>query len=521
MLITPSTNSGRTHASGISGRSHRKETKSTQSAGVFDDLLSLPHDEKCDAEIEKINNNVSEVLLHPAGQKSLQGLVAQQQREQQGEREGGIPFEETGSEASAETSTMSYMAGDCGSPTQNASLSAAVAAAEIIDAPKAHSLSLSNEDLTQALNIIANELYRRTGGVPICGGAMPTPPSQAKSPKSSGSVTSLYGAIGSHFKSTSRQFLQASGTASIANRSKASGSMNPVLRGIVRRNSKDKNFDPMRRSLPGPLDEELPFPFHDEDDDHHVSTLRQGSIPPTSKMFASGRDFVMGTSPTAKPLPMFGDFGKSLTRIQVQRPLQIKSVKPKIDEEIKKYYGDGKDPPMFSTLTETLTFINRTQQRNTSTLNVSPRTAFDDRSLGSQSTASTSSGRAKTCTKSRAEEPTESRTHASSALSRSLRASSMSSMGSMGSINSADKTDPVDSTTRLNISSTDFISIAVVNAYQEAATGTAVNGEKDNVVFQQSEQDQTQDHHPEPRAHSQEPDQNQVQTQCEMGSLFD
>lgn len=399
--------------------------------------------------------------------------MAQQQREQHGGRalDAVVPIEETCSESSAETSTMSYMSGGCGSPSQGTGslLSAALAAAEAIDTHKAHTLSL--EDLTHVyekfahqLNIVANELVRRTGSVPIGGTSLPTPPpqtSQAKSPKSTGSLSSLYGSSGGHVKGARQAVVPPFSVSAVASRFKNNGSLNPIpIRSLVRRNSKDRNVDPLRRSVP---DEELPFPLHDEDDDHHLSSMRHGAIPPSSKMFDSSRDFVMGTSPTTRPLPNFGDFGKP-TRIQgpLQRPVQIKSVK--IEDEIKKYFGDGRDPPMFATLTETLSFINLTQQRNAK-LNVSPRTAFDDRSLGSQSTASTSSGRAQTSKKT-AVDDVEKRAPASSALSRSLRASSMSSMGSLSSMNSAEKTvvanDPPSAL--VDLSATDFISIAVVDA---------------------------------------------------------
>jgi hypothetical protein len=116
---------------------------------------------------------------------------------------------------------------------------------------------------------------------------------------------------------------------------------------------------------------------------------------------------------------------------------------------------------------------------------MSPRTAFDDRSLGSQSTASTSSGRANISRRASGDD-LDSRMP-TSALSRSLRASSISSLGSLDAKQQQQPTLPssaatapapapapvpvstpveasIGGTVDQQIPATDFISIAAVES---------------------------------------------------------
>lgn len=419
-------------------------------------------------------------------------MVEQQQREQQGDRiDVSIPTDslmlsETGSETSAETSCASQVSvGPSGISHHSAPTTASV---DFIDLRvDVRSLSLEKlaqiqEQMAQCLNIVASELVSRKS-VSSNSNSSNThslqPPASTRNPK----LTSGGSNISSGSSTKGRQVSAPISISATAHRFK-NGHVTPaVSRGFVRRNSKDKNLmiDQVRRSLPN-HDDDLPFPLHDDEtaiahailgyashDDVSQLSLRPGAIPPNAKMFESGRDFFLGTSPNTKSLPNFDDSGKPSRAQTCPRPLQVRSVKPKKDDEIKKYYGDGNDnAPMFETLTETLSFLN-SQRNPTAALNVSPRTAFDDRSLGSQSTASTSSGRAQT---NRGCVDYDNRTP-SSALSRSLRARSVSS---------CDKStvSAVVATDQATVPGVviNFISIAVGGTVESAQSADVNSGER-------------------------------------------
>ena len=408
----------------------------------------------CDHEVHRITET-----LTPAGQKSLQGLVQQQQRQSKGE------MPQLGDDSALLAPLVLLVPTDVletSSETSNETVSSlalpSVPHVEVVDLSDIQSVSADKLRLIR--DMIFREENRRAMGGHVASVAPKKPPTlspafyNGSSSSSGGNSAKARSPAAAQSAATARprsaQPHSWHPTSSSQNKSLATG-------GTARRNSKDKALlvsdHALRRSFTA-AEDELLFAFDADEGvgpgmgghldggsgtsstagSHEDRFLRQGAVPPNLKMFESGRDFRdpnLGTSPSR--LPSFGLEGKG----------RANTVKPKdVKGGYKKYYGDDHDKvPVLGTLSEQLAFVNA---QGSSTLTVSPLTAFDDRSQGSQSTstASSSSGRGVLlrgagaggvslgagCDELR--QPT-------SALSRSLRANSSNSIGAPASATAA------------------------------------------------------------------------------------
>ena len=400
-------------------------------------------DEQCDTEVGRINETMLTPLTPAAarGIKNLQVLVARQQREA-GEGGAGVPWCEpllqpapmlllspaevldTNSETSNETEASVVRA-----PPLAPSLSYS-RAVDVVDLSELS--SVPPEKLRQIRDLVMREEARRstvgnvvaapkkaaaaaTGGG---GGGATKAPVRAALTQSHRLGLGLEALTQSHPAPAPRP--RSAQSHSYGGHAKAPSSSSGGGHAVHtnRRNSKDKGAFPqaqadhgsLRRSFTT-LEDELPFPFDTEDAVGHDGEagggigsshdggglLRQGAIPPNFKMFESGRDFRdLGTSPNR--LPSFGDAAK---HGEPRRLSTVKPTRPRDARAFKKYYGEDADHdavPVMPTLTEQLAFVNSKADMGagggmSGMLNVSPATAFDDCSQGSQSTASSSSGR--------------------------------------------------------------------------------------------------------------------------------
>lgn len=464
---------------------------------IFDELL-IRNEDRCDAEVQSITDvipnkipSITEKLReNPEGLQCLAQQVAQQQRDQLSDKEysrsdcavnvstDNLATTSSSSETSDDTCAMPYMSVGRSSPFQQITPPAAPSMDTVLAEVEGICAHMSTDQLALVMSVIQKKMSH--------GGSS----SQSKSPKSAAGsyFTSYYGNSApsssssvSSSVSRARAIPGSSSSASSAStasravfRSMGKGVSGPALR----RNSRDRNYNSHEVS---------------HDDDAADDTDRPGYVAPNSKMFASSRDYsIAGTSPNNRVLPLFWDnVAKTISKSHVQ---QVKSVKPRrscVDSSSSVASAAAANNANSNTtfpsnaITPLDEALSQIRAQPNSQLKMSPRTAFDDRSLGSQSTASTSSGRANISRRASGDDfdgrmPT-------SALSRSLRASSISSLGSLDAKQQQQPTLPssaatapapapapvpvstpveasIGGTVDQQIPATDFISIAAVES---------------------------------------------------------
>lgn len=126
-----------------------------------------------------------------------------------------------------------------------------------------------------------------------------------------------------------------------------------------------------------------------------VSSHRLGAVPPNEKMF--GLQNGLSTSPNTRTLPTFGDRRPTPTSARVHRTKTVKpSTAGKRGETRRTDADNAVAGESFSSLSESLASLSLAlpalgySGSGSSLLVVSPRTAFDDRSLGSLSSSASS-----------------------------------------------------------------------------------------------------------------------------------